>query len=161
MIIQRINERPICRFFNSLLERCLGGQRRVRGVLNVARTQGTVASKETVRMTIWLRGAGDAFTDWVKGTVGQECGRRFPRTWMPDPRQTTRTFATERLPAAPAAMPHAAAISLADGAVYSSSPAHRLSATAGRRKNRDREATRQAAPLATWEDEGGATAFVE
>jgi hypothetical protein len=64
--------------------------------------------------------------------------------------------ALERLPAAPA-IPHADSMSLEEGAGSSSSPAHAATAAAGCRTDRDAEAIQQAAPLATWEDEGGMT----
>jgi hypothetical protein len=64
---------------------------------------------------------------------------------------TTSTVALEKL---------AVATSHADsmkGAAPSSPPAHAETAVAGGHADRDGEAIRQAAPLATWEDEGGTT----
>jgi hypothetical protein len=46
-------------------------------------------------------------------------------------------------------------------ALDSSLAAHSHSVPASLHKNRKKEATRQAARLATWEDEGGATALLK
>jgi hypothetical protein len=66
-------------------------------------------------------------------------------------RTTTSAVALEKLAVA---MFHADSMK---GAAPSSPPAHAESATAGDRADRDGEAIRHATPLATWEDEGGAT----
>jgi hypothetical protein len=66
-------------------------------------------------------------------------------------RSMTSTVALEKLPVA---MSHADSMK---GAAPSSPPAHAETATAGCRVDRDGEAIRHAAPLATWEDEGGTT----
>jgi hypothetical protein len=63
--------------------------------------------------------------------------------------------ASADVPPAPTAMPHADSMSLGEGAPSSSSPAHATAAAPGCRTDRDREAIRQAARLATWEGEGG------
>lgn len=94
---------------------------------------------------------------------------------MPDDRVTTSwrhaaalrqprsgAGALGELPAAAAAMLHADSMNLevAAASAPSSSPAHAPTAAAGCRTDRQAEAIRQAAPLATWEDEGGKTASV-
>lgn len=109
-------------------------------------------------MTIRLRGTGRAFTDRVKGLWGDAVNEVFPRTWMPAPRETTGTAGTLRPAPAPAAMSNAGATNLA---LDSSLAAHSHSVPASLHKNRKKEATRQAARLATWEDEGGATALLK
>jgi hypothetical protein len=108
-------------------------------------------------MTIRLRGTGRAFADTVKGLWGESVDAIVPRTWMPAPPQTTRPVGTLRLPAA---VPHAGAMNRAAVALDSCLAAHAQSVTAGPRKSRNGEATRQA-ELAAWEDEGGATACVK
>jgi hypothetical protein len=55
-------------------------------------------------------------------------------------------------------MSHADSLSLENDAA---SPTHAETAAAGCRADRNAEAMRQATRLATWEDEGGTTAFVE
>lgn len=109
-------------------------------------------------MAIRLRGTGRAFTDRVKGLWGDAANDVFPRTWMPVPRETTGTAGTLRLAPAPAATANAGAMNLTDVALHSSLGAHSHSVPAGLHKNRKSEATRQAAGVAAWEDEGGATA---
>jgi predicted component of type VI protein secretion system len=72
--------------------------------------------------------------------------------------QTTRgAVAVENLAGARAAIPHTGLVSLGEVAASSPSPAHAATATAGGRTDRDGEAIRQSARLATWEDEGGTT----
>jgi hypothetical protein len=72
--------------------------------------------------------------------------------------QTTRcAVAVENLAGARTAMPHPGLVSLGEVAASSFSPAHGATATAGGRTDRDGEAIRQSARLATWEDEGGTT----
>ena len=66
-------------------------------------------------------------------------------------RTTTSAVALEKLPVA---VSHPD--SMKDPAP-SSPPVHAETATAGYRADRDGEAIRHAAPLAAWEDEGGAT----
>jgi hypothetical protein len=105
-------------------------------------------------MTIRLGGTGRAFADRAKGLWGDSVD---PGTWTPAPSQTTRPFGTLRLPAA---MAHAGTVNRADVALDSSLAAHSHSVTAGPRKSRNGEPTRQA-ELAAWEDEGGATACVK
>jgi len=56
---------------------------------------------------------------------------------------------------------HADSLGLESTAAYSSSRTHPEPAAAGCPTDRNGEATRQATRLATWEDEGGTTAFVE
>jgi hypothetical protein len=112
-------------------------------------------------MTIRSRGTGRAFTDTVQGLWGESSDDALPRTWMPALGHTTRMLGTLRLPKAPAAMPHAGAMNLADVALYSSLAAHSQGVTAGLRKNRNAAAPGQAARLTTWEDEGGATALIK
>ena len=124
------------------------------GVPTTSRIPVTVVWKEILRMTIRLRGTGPAFADRVKGLWGDSVD---PGTWMPAPAQTTRPFGTLRLPAA---MAHAGTVNRADVALDSSLAAHSQSVTAGPRKSRNGEATRQA-ELSAWEDEGGATACVK
>jgi len=124
------------------------------GVPTTSRIPVTVVWKEILRMTIRLRGKGRAFADRVKGLWGDSVD---PGTWMPAPSQTTRPFGTLRLPAA---MAHAGTLNRADVARDSSLAAHSQSVTAGPRKSRNGEATRQA-ELSAWEDEGGATACVK
>lgn len=136
------------------------GPRMYAGVPTRSRIPVTVVCKEILRMTLRLRGTGRAFTDRVKGLRGDSVDDVIPRTGMPAPRQTTRSVGTLRLPTAPAAVPHAGAMNLANVALYSVA-AHSQSVAAGPRKNRNGEPTRQAERLAAWEDEGGATACVK
>ena len=112
-------------------------------------------------MTIRLRGTGRAFTDRVKGLWGDAVNDVFPRSWMPAPRQTSGTAGTLSSPTALSATANAGAMNPADVALHSSLAAHSHSMPAGLHKNRKSEATRQAAGLAAWEDEGGATALLK
>jgi hypothetical protein len=105
---------------------------------------------DTVR-TSWKR-----LTDKVKNLWGESVGDTFAETYMVAPRQTTcGAVAPEELPAAPTAIPHADSMSLKEGAAPWFSAARTGSAAAGCRTDRDGEAIREAARLATWEDEGG------
>jgi hypothetical protein len=112
-------------------------------------------------MTIRLRGTGRAFTDRVKGLWGDAVNDVFPGTWMPASQQTSGTAGILSSPTAPTATANAGAMNLADVALHPSLAAHSHSVPAGLRKNRKSEATRQAARVAAWEDEGGATALVK
>ena len=56
---------------------------------------------------------------------------------------------------------HADSSGLESDAASASSPIHAEPAAAGFPTDRNEEVTRQAARLATWEDEGGTTAFIE
>jgi hypothetical protein len=56
---------------------------------------------------------------------------------------------------------HADSFGRENDAASSSSPTHAQTAAAGCRADGNGEPMRQAARLATWEDEGGTTAFVE
>jgi hypothetical protein len=56
---------------------------------------------------------------------------------------------------------HADSLCLENEAASLSSPTHAETAATGCHADRNGEAMRQAARLATWEDEGGTTAFVE
>jgi hypothetical protein len=109
-------------------------------------------------MAIRLRGRQRAFTGRVEGLWGESGDDGFPKTWMPPPHPTTRTLGTLRLPTA--AKVHAGAMKLVDGALYSSLAAHAQGGFAGLHKKTG-EGTGQAARLAAWEDEGGATACVK
>jgi hypothetical protein len=106
--------------------------------------------KETVVHDDTVTWSWKGLTDKVKGTL------------TADHRQTTRGVASERHPAAPAtAPPRAGATRLAEAAASPSTVAHAQTAAASRSANRDVKVVRKVAPLATWEDEGGATASVE
>jgi CheY-like chemotaxis protein len=83
------------------------------------------------------------------------------RTLTADHHQTTRDSANERLPAPRTALTRANPTRPADAAAHPSTPAHTQTAAAGCSMNRDGEAAWQVAPLATREDEAGATGFVE
>jgi hypothetical protein len=84
------------------------------------------------------------------------------RTLTAGHRPTARGVAGERHPAAPAtAPPHANATSLAEAAACASTVAHVETAAATCSENHDAKVVRKVAPLATWEDEGGATACVK
>jgi hypothetical protein len=98
--------------------------------------------------TSWRR-----LTDKLRGLRSESVDYAFAGTSRALP-QGAYAVALENLPAAPAAMPHAGLVSLRGGAA---SPANAATATAPCRTDRDGEATQQAARLATWEDEGGAT----
>jgi hypothetical protein len=90
--------------------------------------------------TSWKR-----LTDKVKAPCGKGVDGSFADTFRTTLRQ----------------MSHADSLSLENDAASSSSPTHAETAAAGCRADRNAEATRKAARLATWEDEGGTTAFVE
>jgi hypothetical protein len=118
--------------------------------------EGDSAHDDTVaRPGTRLYGQGEGVRFW-----GDTVNDVFPKTSMPAPRQMTRTAGTLRLPRAPAVMADAGAVNRADVALYSSRAAHSQSVSASPHKNRKGEATGQA-PLAAWEDEGGATAIVK
>lgn len=82
-------------------------------------------------MTIRLRGTGRAYTDRVKGLWGETASDVFPKTWMPPLGET------------------------------SVAAAHAHSETADLPQIRKGDTTGQATRLATWEDEGGATARIK
>jgi hypothetical protein len=90
--------------------------------------------------TSWKR-----LTDKVKTPCDESVGGSFADTSRTTVRQTA----------------HADSLGLENDAASSSSPTHAQTAAAGCRADRNGEAMRQAARLATWEDEGGTTAFVE
>jgi hypothetical protein len=121
----------------------------------------TLVYKEIVFMAIRLPGMRRALTDKVHGLWGESVNDVFPKTWMPTPRQTTRMLGTLRLPTTVAAKSHAGAMNLAEVALYSPLATHAQSVPAGLHKNHKGEAPGQAARLAAWEDEGGATACVK
>jgi len=83
-------------------------------------------------------------TDQVKTPCGESVDGSFADTFRNTLRQTS----------------HAESLSLENDAASSSSPTHAETAAADCRADRNGEAMRQAARLATWEDEGGTTAFV-
>ena len=69
--------------------------------------------------------------------------------------QEARTFDERAEPVEHRGPGHAESVSLEGGVACSPSPAH--AAAAGCRTDRDPDEIRQAARLATWEDEGGTT----
>jgi hypothetical protein len=91
--------------------------------------------------TTWKR-----LTDKVKRVWGEGVDDALAKTARATLSQTTcAAVAPESLPAA---VPHADSMRLKEGV---------STAAAAYRTDRDAEAIRQAAPLATWEDEGGMT----
>jgi len=87
----------------------------------------------------------ERLTDQVKMACGGSLDGSFADTFGTTLRETSR----------------AASLTLENDAACSSSPTHAESTAAGYRADRNGEAMRRAATLATWEDEGGTTAFVE
>jgi hypothetical protein len=84
-------------------------------------------------------------TDKVRTPCGASVGGSIADTFRTTPRQTS----------------HAESLSLENDAASSSSPTRAETAAAACRADRNGEAMRQAARLATWEGEGGTTAFIE
>ena len=84
-------------------------------------------------------------TDKVRTPYGESVGGSFADTFGTALRQTS----------------HPDSLSLENDAAPSSSPTRAETAAAACRADRNGEARRQVARLATWEDEGGTTAFVE
>jgi hypothetical protein len=77
---------------------------------------------------------------------------------MPD---DTVTTSCKRLTDKVRQTSHVDALGLESDAASSCSPTHAEPAAAGCLTRRNGEATRHAATLAAWEDEGGTTAYVE
>jgi hypothetical protein len=107
---------------------------------------------DTVGMS-WRRDELEALK--VKALWSVSVDDPFAATPWARPQTTRGAVAVENLPAAPPAVPHPGSVSLGEGAA--SSPAHAATATAFGHTDRAGEAIRQAARLATWEDEGGTT----
>jgi len=84
-------------------------------------------------------------TDKVKPPCGESEYGSFADTFRTTPRQTA----------------HADSLCLESDAASSSAPTPAETAAADCHADRNGEAMRQAARLATWEDDGGTTAFVE
>ena len=85
----------------------------------------------------------------------------FAERWTAAVRQSTGDDAAASIPAAAVRMADGDPINLAGCEAHSASPAHAEAEAAACRTNRAAGASRQAARLTTWEDEGGPTAFLE
>jgi hypothetical protein len=86
--------------------------------------------------------------------------RKAKRALTARHRHTPRGNATETLSAAPATITLADATRLADATASLSTSAQAQIVAGSCCTNRDAKVLRQVAPLATWKDEGGATARV-
>jgi len=105
--------------------------------------------------TSWRRGELEARK--VNALWSASVDDPFAATPWARPQTPRGAVAVENLPGPPSPVPSPGLASLTEGAASSSWPAHTATATAGCRTDRDGEAIRQAARLATWEDEGGTT----